>query len=539
MPIYLWDVKHQRTRLVKSIREEGRVPDYVAISHTWGRWRKPDEWTTLPGVPWRIPLNSRIDVQNLPTLLQALPYDFVWIDLLTIPQEETSWSMTEIQKTEISRQAVIFHSATSVIAWFNDVQSWGGTEACLRWLSLNSLKSEGYSQVTPSLSIDSFLNEPLNKPLFHEFSENPKDVLNPAANPWFTSLWTLQEACIRPDIIPCNARFEPLRLTNDCCVSLADIMAMLHVSVRAEGDIQFPFGVLSLTHLMIQNGLLYLLKLSPPNILWLGKSRHCQHRRAEAIMSALGTTDWFQTSPTAEREKDLVLQMYPLSFLNEVRQKLGHGVFFYSGVEVGIDTDRKLLEIYSDPLKYTSPLDAVGSLLPIGFSAGFGDEHPACVEPRVEHQAVRKWVIEKSGCVRIQEVGVLTPDMIAVGESWKIDVPEAEENLKKRSTRERLDAQTLMDVVLGNIKNPNGNLYSDEARRLSNVDLQTWIDSYKPEMPNYLVCIFESPGFEKIEGVVLKEINPGILVRIGIFSGMLKDGADVNVASQQVDWLVL
>jgi hypothetical protein len=44
MPFFLWDVKNERTRPVQEIVEEdGNLPDYVAVSHTWGRWKKETE----------------------------------------------------------------------------------------------------------------------------------------------------------------------------------------------------------------------------------------------------------------------------------------------------------------------------------------------------------------------------------------------------------------------------------------------------------------------------------------------------------------
>jgi hypothetical protein len=113
---------------------------YVAISHTWGRW-KTGGWICLPGVPWRMPHNTQFKVEDLPNLLEKLEYDFVWMDLLTIPQDELSDAMIERQKMEIARQAGIFRLA---IAWLNDVCCWTETKAVLSWLCLAFLKFDGY-----------------------------------------------------------------------------------------------------------------------------------------------------------------------------------------------------------------------------------------------------------------------------------------------------------------------------------------------------------------------------------------------------------
>ena len=111
MPFFLWDVKNERTRSVQEIVEEnGNLPDYVAVSHTWGRWKKETEpWISIPGVPWQIPQNSKFKVQHLPKMLRVLPFDYVWIDLFAIPQQELTSSMAELQKREIGRLFSAMH----------------------------------------------------------------------------------------------------------------------------------------------------------------------------------------------------------------------------------------------------------------------------------------------------------------------------------------------------------------------------------------------------------------------------------------------
>jgi len=118
MPFFLWDVKNERTRSVQEIVEEnGNLPDYVAVSHTWGRWKKETEpWISIPGVPWQIPQNSKFKVQHLPKMLRVLPFDYVWIDLFAIPQQELTSSMAELQRREIGRQASIFRHASLALA---------------------------------------------------------------------------------------------------------------------------------------------------------------------------------------------------------------------------------------------------------------------------------------------------------------------------------------------------------------------------------------------------------------------------------------
>src|SRR6202011_4505436 len=106
MPFYLWDVQEKKTKEVNAIRRElGVFPEYVAVSHTWGRWKMKDEpWISLAGVPWRIPQNQRFKVQDLPEILQGLWCSYVWMDLLTIPQigDQENSAMIKLQKDEVS-----------------------------------------------------------------------------------------------------------------------------------------------------------------------------------------------------------------------------------------------------------------------------------------------------------------------------------------------------------------------------------------------------------------------------------------------------
>jgi len=68
-------------------------------------------------------------------------------------------------------------------------------------------------------------------------------------------------------------------------------------------------------------------------ILTLGNQRYCRRRRAEAIMAVLGVRDWFnQDGNTPSSAGDLVLGRYPMSFIREVRKKLGDKDFFRGNI---------------------------------------------------------------------------------------------------------------------------------------------------------------------------------------------------------------
>lgn len=514
MPFYLWDVKNERTRTVKEIAEEsGRLPDYVAVSHTWGRWKKESEpWISLPGVPWQIPQNSKFKVQDLPAILQVLPFEYVWLDLLTIPQQELNPSMAELQKTEIARQASIFRHAVVALAWLNDVKSWNGTQAALNWLCLGFLMKLKLSGENGSpLDADAVRQrafEAANAPT--EFCETSgSNSYNRQPNAWFTSLWTLQEICLRPDMIPCNEQWEPVTVSNHVAVSFIDMIALCCATSEILASIRVPKGVQQLVLMLDEIEMMNLLNLSQAKILTLGNRRYCRKRRAEAIMSAIGVTDWFQSCTTESRERELVLHRYPLPFVNETRVKLG-ACFFTSAPSPVSEFYDILDRICGESMTYTGQLEPMGSLLPFGLSAHTLDlKLDVASASAASHPAVKSWIIEESGCVRISEAGIVTSTVSEnlFGESCKIIGPLPEDRWRRIGTR-------------------NG------------INLDDWVRSYKPEMRNFAVCTVYNSIF--ISGIILKEVGPGVFIRVAMFSAFAPTGRTLMVPqSQQVNWLVL
>ncbi|KAM3556211.1 hypothetical protein MY1884_005184 [Beauveria asiatica] len=139
LPHYLWDVERSETRPVEDIyKSTGKRPNYVAISHTWGRWKMKGQLEHLSGVPWAIPKNTRFDVGKLPQILKEnFPQKYIWIDLLTIPQGSEE---KERKDEEIRKQTSIFHNANVAVAWLNDVEHWDGLASTVRFLCFYLLK---------------------------------------------------------------------------------------------------------------------------------------------------------------------------------------------------------------------------------------------------------------------------------------------------------------------------------------------------------------------------------------------------------------
>ena len=230
-PYYLWDVVRKQTVVT---HELGSCPQYVCVSHTWGRWRIRDEpHARLTGVPWTIPRNRKFDVENLPDqFLATFNEGFVWFDLLCIPQDRSERALIEI-----SRQAAIFGSATSVVAWLNDVTSWTGLRNAVKWFSFLYLHfsvdvRNGSRKVeeVPEPGDEFFQHEMElylpEKKSAHEADEMALLPENLEPLPWFSSLWTLQEVCLRPDMVLCTKHWEPLATESGTLIPLDHVVAL-------------------------------------------------------------------------------------------------------------------------------------------------------------------------------------------------------------------------------------------------------------------------------------------------------------------------
>ena len=352
LPYFLWDVEGRRTI---RFREDDKRPDYAIISHTWGRWRLWDQaQIELPGVPWTIPRNTRFDVTRLPEEL----FDnvnafggakFVWLDLFCIPQDGS-----ELAKIEIGRQAAIFGNATRAICWMSNIDDLTGLQLAITWLAMAFARHEDNlndRQIDGAFMLVDSMTRKCPGIGFREgiFSTTipRQETLASASREnvdkgWFTSLWTLQEATLRPDMVFCDRNWKLLStVTETRPMPLDYILALANwyrrkltselaqhnrLSRHASAD---PLPVIELCTLLDQSGLAGLMFAhSALAVLAAADRRQCQSRRAEAIMSVVGSRMWYaHTDTDAEREANLILGRYPVQFLRETREREGASFF--------------------------------------------------------------------------------------------------------------------------------------------------------------------------------------------------------------------
>lgn len=452
-PYYLWDSFHQCTVQVDMLPD---CPEYTCVSHTWGRWRKSTA-AEVPGTLWAIPENELYDVRELPVMLNKLGETgatrYIWFDLFCIPQIDGD----ERQQIEISRQSAIFRNCKRCIAWINHCDSFAGVDMALDWLGLRFLRSTARNQEKMQNAewLDSRLGEFdslrwLDVELMQSQPNRPETKFGPVG--WFTSLWTLQEAVLCPDLELCARDWTTLVDRQGTPISATSLMVILeqasHVCMPevpldapfwdrrrytdALGDYQDqllangvdgiskePPGVSALMALASLSQLdEVLISLSPMDTLLSANCRQYTRSgdRAPAIMSALGVTDWYFDRQRDMAGQQMVCDMFPLSFIQEAARKIG-GPFYGASVtparmrSFGLDQPLSAESMADGDEETVSRVwEPVGSLLPFSKDS---DETPTDIIVNhganlhlVDHESVREWVICCDGSVVIPSAGV-------------------------------------------------------------------------------------------------------------------------------------
>lgn len=561
LPHFLWDSESCKTIETSSLDD---YPIYTVISHTWGRWAKDEAPAEMDGVPWKVPQNWRFEILELPKLLKLLPSKtrYVWFDLLCIPQDRSA-----LGAKEISRQAQIFQGARYAIAWLNDVESLQGLGYVMGWQALNLFQPPNEDSEPRLESVLERMWELISdKPsgLLGGYNRNGlpattksgaiRPLLRGSLNPWFTSLWTLQEVALRPDMWLCAKDFSfatsdgvtPLPLSGVVTISrlFQDHKVLReglseYINSRGAGRSHAAFD--EVIGWVFQTGLDGLLNLDRVTILNLGDRRQCSGRRAEAIMSAMGVTRWYEkalneTMPAQiaefpqRLEKHLVLGKYPAEFVRELSESVPGSEFFNTVLKVTDDPNR-----------------TQGSMLPFGVNT----IHYALMRPRSSplstHHSLSTWSVLSTGQVHIQQACAVASSsdkmslqgircLLMFGDTTNnvgddvvfeslrsIDWP-AFRSLDQHSSTEDFELWTRkIELAVDNLGQ----------------DLGGWMESQKHDTYLVLVASYKSMFHElSASGVVLQRLTPVSLVKTGHFFTSKGQGWIDTSKVHQVDWIV-
>ncbi|KAJ4391868.1 hypothetical protein N0V93_005488 [Gnomoniopsis smithogilvyi] len=182
-------------------------PDYVVISYTWGRWMHSlrDNDTPFVGGYWKIPGNQLFTREDLNKAIQKISAgSHSWVDVFCIPQNDAD----PLKDDEIKKQSAIFRSAHKAAVWLGT----GGEEALAE---VCSWQPEIVYMISPSLLgfPDIVTYKYLGWPAAsHKETQRRLRIIAGFSDrvPWASSLWTLQEAALRPDAIFYTKRGDPI-----------------------------------------------------------------------------------------------------------------------------------------------------------------------------------------------------------------------------------------------------------------------------------------------------------------------------------------
>ncbi|KUJ06309.1 uncharacterized protein LY89DRAFT_726625 [Mollisia scopiformis] len=428
-PRYLWD-----TLIDATVEYPGDV-EYAAISHTWGRMALWDKaLVEVPNVKWPIVQNSRFPVERLPEILKdaskSLGVRYIWFDLVCIPQNcargvvAPQWK--DIHLEQVSIQAKIFSGAKHAAVWFSDVTGFEGVKAAVESAVITAigLSSEGVKYL---------VNIDVVKRIFQEAhrrdcelaGQTTQETSRSDINKWFSSLWTLQEACLRPDMIICDKNWEYLSLNGkqplklDGLISLIDLAPfnMLHRQANFfYGDpvenpdqelLEYGYeeskSLAQLKTTLKYSGLSQLVELTRMRILYQADQRECSRDRALAFMSAIGVTNWLEVSKS---DSSIVkISDYPYTFVLELRTKLGASFF-------GMDWRMEYLAYLPSGISR-----GPGSMLPYGYYEASAPPTLTENETRRGHSSVETWQVLQNGAVRMKEAIIISsPEIRASAE---------------------------------------------------------------------------------------------------------------------------
>lgn len=567
VPYYLWDKQDQQTVCTENFIH---LPEYTVVSHTWGRWKiKNAEDIALPGIPWKIPQNTRFRVQSLPEILGKVPGHgrYVWFDLVCIPQSTDDVLLKSIEKQEIANQAAVFSHAETAVVWLNAIDDFGPLEDICHMLAMNVLRYPGpfdnarLKECLENLSRlnKKLINEPLLTPLAQAGVKPSQGFQrwDKVLDEWFSSLWTLQEACMRPDMWLCTRDWKPLEshasgtpIPLDCVLSLARLNAE---HLLPEANKLFAHPEISATKALpglvfneqeshesakliisppscLYNFVLYasvaalidIPGIEPIRIITMSNQRECKrNRRAEAIMSVMDVTVWFEGHTSSQQNGDkVILDRFPMLFVTEVREKLGDFDFFSSDIARDFWPN-----LNADPTSRSQleGLKVRGTLLPFSedrsrdiLQLTLGND-PLTDRTLETHHTVCTWLIKADGSVTLPKANIL---MSSSDDSIHHDL-------------------TFNVIDYHDITATGQRLFSSSRIRVS---MKDWL--FKRRYQCYAVALQRTKSSGApiclFSGIILRAVEPGVLIKSGNFVTDWWREDDYGWSdSQDTDWLVL
>jgi hypothetical protein len=433
------------------------------------------------------------------------------------------------------------------------VETFDGLGNILKWWTLELLQVHGKARDEHRIATKEKAwaaihgkQSGLMEPRSGEFTPDVRGL-----NPWFTSLWTLQEVCLRPDMLLCAHDWKPLSCDGITPVPISGLVAVMETRnptiiqrIIKPRPSEIPIPIFELRLWGLKSELQKLLHLDRAAIITLGDRRQCKERRAEAIMSALGTVEWYNKALADHGpeklnevlEEDLVLGKYPLAFLNELAKEVPADFF-------GAFRRADVKAFAGGPSPW-STLPKEGTMMPFcRTEAFFADGRALKVksfgDAIMTHESLRTWRVEQSGAARLPKVCLVSSKEIAAEAiKQKKVLPGAITAHQRKPSELCVLPAEIRAKVTGYLP------LFDESHEHGNFDLHAWILESPCEVYAILTSYLEYHHKEfkmklKNGSITILERIDGNLVKAGdILVTDTESNLDID-DSRDVDWLVV
>ncbi|KAJ9604060.1 hypothetical protein H2200_011583 [Cladophialophora chaetospira] len=156
------------------------APRYNILSYTWGRWQTNNgEALPVQNVDWKVPpvKPEGFTVQAFHRVVNHVSEgcSHIWLDVACIDQENEA-----VKMSEIGRQAAIFRRAKQVYIWLSHSKKEVVEPVLNRLLDRATADAEHDRETVTSIL---------------------RDIKIIFSDPWFGSLWALQESFLRPGAV--------------------------------------------------------------------------------------------------------------------------------------------------------------------------------------------------------------------------------------------------------------------------------------------------------------------------------------------------
>ena len=367
-PKWLWDARERHT---VPANESNLAEGYVAVSYTWGRWRLEDQMEVRSGTSWPVPMidpeRTDFTFDGLKDVLSKITCcRYFWIDVFCINQHDSAE-----RRAEIAKIGSIFAKAKGVLTYLWGLQS--GDELAHALCDLGDM-------ILWMLRFSAPRDRECSK--YAKKQSPPEFGSLLRSDPWFESLWTLQEMILCPstlwlarngDFCTINSRKVTTALVASACTLFHDVLPLRAKFVetmllKVEKTVETEDSVISLgdakwLHKRTTEGtkiveaitswlfwaerracIISSLAASRTAILVAAAKRVSVGQRTEAVLAALKIASFDGISD----EENHITGSFPVGLLNAVLEDDGRKMFDVDHNTPVIDARLKLRHFFSE-----------------------------------------------------------------------------------------------------------------------------------------------------------------------------------------------